>query len=72
MNNIRNLACGWAIYVAELTFGLFVSDNREIYFNVPEARLKFLILHISHIILSLIRLALISTTAFRKSDNMLG
>ena len=40
--NICNLAGGSEIFVAELTLGLFVSDNTEIYFNVSEPRLKFL------------------------------
>ena len=42
VNFIRNLEGGSEVYVADLTFSLFVSDNTEIYCNVPQARLKFL------------------------------
>ena len=41
VNGIHNVVIGSEIYVGELTLCFFVSDNTEIYFNIPEARLKF-------------------------------
>ena len=41
VNNIPNLVGGSVIYVAALTSCLFVSDDIEIYFNVPRPGIYF-------------------------------
>jgi len=71
VNHVRNIAGGSVICVCELILCLFVSDNKEIYFNVTQPRLK--LLNISYQSdYPIARTLRTNFKNFRKTDNMLG